>query len=1606
MPHELPPARHLLPTFLTLAFVRGAFLVALFAACAGAAPIHEVIYSWQIGPHDPRSGVTLGSDGNFYGATRFGGTENSGTIFKMTAAGVVTTLVKFTRNGASNKGALPNGLVEGSDGNFYGTTTEGGANGYGTIFRTTPAGTLTTLVEFSGGGTTKKGAYPYARLVRGSDGSFYGTTAGGGSSGLGTIFKVTSAGVLTTLVQFTGDGPTDKGAYPTAGLVQGSDGNFYGMTKSGGANGCGTVFKATPAGALTTLVEFTGNGVSNKGASPETGLVQGSDGNFYGTTRDGGANDFGTVFKVTALGVLTTLVEFTGNGASNIGAHPSASLAQAGNGDFYGTTREGGANNHGTAFKMTPAGILTTVVEFTGDGATNKGTHPAARLERDGGGNFYGTTSGGGANDFGTVFKMTPAGLLTTLADFTGNGLDSQGAVPAAGLTQHSDGNFYGTTRYGGAGARGTVFKVTPAGVLTTLVEFTGNGATNKGAYPQAALLLGADGNFYGTTNQGGAGGNGTIFRITPSGNLTTLVEFSGDGPANKGAAPLAGLLQGSDGDLYGTTTGGGSLGAGTVFKVTPAGVLTTLVEFTGNGASNKGAIPFSRLVQVSGGNFYGTTSDGGSFGHGTIFKMTPAGELTTLVEFTGDGATSKGSRPYAGLVYSSDGNLYGTTSEGGASGRGTVFKMTPAGVLTTLVHFTGNGLANKGSSPNRLLQGSNGNFYGTTVTGGADDNGTIFRMTPAGVLKTLVQFPYDKGTRKGAIPGAGLIQGNDGNFYGTTSAGGDGGGTVFRLSFANAAPAISRQFGNPVVPEGVATTALGFTIDDDDTDPSSLVVTAGSSNSALVPDANIVLAGSGANRTVTVTPASNRTGTATITLTVSDGELSAADTFRITVQSSNANLASLAPNAGALTPAFASATTSYTASVPYAIAAIWITPAVAHAGATLKINGVTVLSGRASPAIALSVGSNLITTVVTAEDGITTKTYNLDVTRAGTPEIQVEQPPGTVLVDGTARTSFGSVAVAANRTRTFTIRNMGTAGLSGLQITLDGPHAAMFSVTSGLGGTVISPGGSETFTVRFSPTSPGRKTAKLHVASNDLDENPFDITLAGTGVIDAVRPVLRLVTPAPGQNVPGRAVVFRGRVAGDAKIERVEVALNGGAPQVVKGLDARGYWTCQTVPENGANTVVVTAYDDSNLSSVPITRTFIFSHLRPELAGSYHGLLAATADSPKPMDHEGLVKINVTRSGRFTGWVKLGGLTIRTTGLVLNDGALRFGRLRTPTLELVRKARPANIALGHLSLTLDTAPDADRITGALMQGATVVADLPRADRALYTARKNPTLPFRNVPAALASPLGNKGRYTALFFHGDSLTNGLAAGRFPQGEGWAKATIAASGSVRIAGRLADGTVVSYSRPLSKTNELPIYAPLYAAKRGFVSGRVAFDPTQPQTDATAAGMKWFKPANPKDACYPLGWPAGIKLDFAASKFIVPARPTRTNQNPLYVSGRDNILGLPAPTAVTLVLADGRIKLAADIAKVATVDGKNKVTLAAPVDEVLNLKATLAASSGRLTGTFKHPASGRTVPFSGVVYQKMHMAGGCFLYFPPKPAGEAAPSGLSGSVGIAP
>jgi uncharacterized repeat protein (TIGR03803 family) len=389
------------------------------------------------------------------------------------------------------------------------------------------------------------------------------------------------ASKIRTVASF--DGP--DGINPVASIVQGAGRSFYGTTFNGGdsANcyqGCGTIFKVTAGGRVTRLYSFCGQTGCPDGSNP-TGLVHATDGNFYGTTTNGGSancasfpSGCGTVFKITPTGKLKTLYSFCGKTNCPDGFQPSP-LIQATDGAFYGATyygSQGAPYSYGTVFKITAGGKLTTLYSFCTHAPCTDGTYPSGGLIQAKDGNFYGTTAYGGTNctnqsGCGTIFKMTSTGKLTSLYSFC-PASDCSGSAGPSGLVQARDGNFYGTTFYEGtcvdAAGCGTVFKSTPRGKLTTLYNFCAQTNCTDGKYPIDGLVQATDGNLYGTTWYGGIyRGVGTVFKITPVGELTTVDSFDG----SDGALPSSPIIQASDGSMYGTATYGGDYGDGTIFR-------------------------------------------------------------------------------------------------------------------------------------------------------------------------------------------------------------------------------------------------------------------------------------------------------------------------------------------------------------------------------------------------------------------------------------------------------------------------------------------------------------------------------------------------------------------------------------------------------------------------------------------------------------------------------------------------------------------------------------------------------------------------------------------------------------------------------------------------------------------------------------------------------------------------------------------------------------------------------------------------------------------------------------------------------------------------------
>jgi uncharacterized repeat protein (TIGR03803 family) len=722
----------------------------------------------------------LGTDRNFYGTTQWGGNAGDyGTVFRMTPAGSVTTLANFnSTNGSAPKGAL----IQGSNGSFYGATQSGGGTGFGTIFQVTTSGSLTSLYSFdftyapSGGG-----------LILGNDGNFYGTTYSGYNASNGSVFKMTPGGSVSTLAGFSWTSIEDG---PQGRLLLASDGNFYGTT-AGRTNGKGDVYKMSYSGSTTPMSNFNGT----NGSQSLAGLVQGVDGNFYGTTSTGGANNAGTVFQMTPAGALTTLCSF--NGA--IGSSPKAELVQGADGNFYGTTYSGGASNDGTIFMITASGSLSTLYSFSG----SDGANPQGALVPGPDGGFYGTATNGGANSCGTVFTIIPFDVTATLgmpfsyqitAANTPTGYGAMN-LPSGLSLNPSSGLISGTPTLVGA---------TTVSISATNAAGTGSATLMITVLPQLPVITSAPA-------ATGSTGFNFNYQITATNNPSTY--SSGPLPAGLTLNPSTGLISGTVAStgtsaviiIAANPAGAGSESLTLTFVQGPP-IITSPPSVTGtngggfsyqitalnnptgfaaiglpSGLNLNAATGLITGITASLGNSTVTISASNASGVSsasvtiTVVQMPPPGlawPLSTICSF----ASSNGANPMGGVIQGYDGNFYGTTDFGGSANQGTVFKVTPGGSLSDLVSFN---YATNGAYPFvGLVQAQDGGFYGTTQSGGAGGYGTIFDVTTSGSMAVLRSLNASTGSVV-----SGLVRATDGNFYGHRFVSAGDSGYVFKLT-------------------------------------------------------------------------------------------------------------------------------------------------------------------------------------------------------------------------------------------------------------------------------------------------------------------------------------------------------------------------------------------------------------------------------------------------------------------------------------------------------------------------------------------------------------------------------------------------------------------------------------------------------------------------------------------------------------------------------------------------------------------------------------------------------------------------------------------------------
>jgi uncharacterized repeat protein (TIGR03803 family) len=1343
----------------------------------------------------------------------------------------------------SRSGENPTGkLIIASDGKFYGTTRNGGTNGFGSIYRFDNAtGTISTLASFG----SSTGKFPNGELLDGADGFLYGTAKQGGTTDFGTIFRFKlSDGSITKLAQFDG---VSSGKFPLGGLAKVGS-RYYGVASDGGASNSGTVFKLTPVTGSTNwdLGAFSTFDGTN-GKKPWGTLVDSGGGVLLGTTELGGTVDRGVVYKVATsgatLGVLQVIKTFAG-GTSD-GANPRAGLWKSkADGFFYGTTFGGGTNNIGTVYRLNSVG---TTIQVVTNMELAKGSKPQGTLVEPpvADGFLYGTCSEGGANGVGAVFKVgrdsVGAGVNAgNVASFN----TTDGRAPLSGLVFGADGLAYGTTDLGGVGGLGGIFRITPGVSLRSAASFVSNG----GANPRAALSAGPDGVLYGTTFDGGATADGTVFRVKEDGTFSTVATFSGADGAN----PLAPLIVATDGTIFGSTYKGGSNERGTLFRLTTDGTIQPLIKFAATVAP-KGTNPRGAMVRV-GNDFFGVTEKGGVNDRGTIFKVsvnTPGSAvpatLTTLLDFNG----TNGEFPFSGLTDGGDGSYYGTTTKGGANGFGTFFKVSSAGTHTKLYDFTS---ANPTPVSTLVKDASTVSFYGTSdpsvyEPAAGTGNGTIYKLT-GGAISTLHTFTGNtaadgRGPRAVSLIGSNQLAGVT---YG-------GGGSLFSMPIAGGTPTTIYRF--------------------DDNYTGAL--------SASRPEAALFVAPDGA---IYGNTQKSSFGGGVIYRLLNSPTAAIAS---VTETSADAAIARgfVNPNGETVSVFFEYSTLSN-----FNLAQL--TTAQTLSGTTLQQVGadLTSLDPGTPYFVRLRAGSRTSATFIygtpLASTGAAIGVGALVATVRGT--VNPNGRDTTVQVQYGATVSYGSVVTLAsvgNGSEPVAVE----ADLAGLT-----PASTYHYRIVATNGTVTSNGADAIF-VTGSNSAP--EAIPLFGLSTSLTA---PVTIDVPSNLDPDNEVVTIAI----ENQPsfGGALVVNNN--------RIVFSPNAS----FKGLDSLTY---SVTDPGGAKSV----------GTVTIRNPFAL------LKGSYFTYLTNAQGEPL-----GSVKITVGATGSFTGSLAFGG-SFPLAGAFDPATGNKTG---IPTITIRRAGKPPLT----VTLRLDTASEKGTLGGTVNDGTT-------------------TNGFNSDARLLRSTelAPQAGRYTVWFRPPED--NAL-----PQGNGWATLVVSTKGLCTMAGKAGDGTAFTAAPTLRTTDSILVNIPLFATQpitgRGYLFGELTFR-NKPGSDADG-GFKWKRGPQPASLYYPAGFgPESITVQ--ASRWLPLTTLPGTHQIDLVEGGlADNEPNnLPAafsflPANVTTGIANAFI---------------SSVNLPETVKFSTNFK------TGAFTGSFVHPDVGATKPraFSGVLYQKQNTGVGVFL-----------------------
>lgn len=677
--------------------------------------------------------TALGNSYPIMGITRSGG-NGRGTIFNINTSGSDFVIQKNFSSNAFN--APQSGLIKGSDGKLYGMIMAGGAPSNGVVFSILPDGTQYSILHNFNFTT---GQRPFGNVMEASNGYLYGMTYDGGVNNTGVLFKISKDGSgFSKLYEFPGFS-TGGSFHPLGGLIEASDGAFYGMTAEGGAGGYGVLFAIKKDGAgYTNLVEF--GGVA-KGSAPRGDVLQGPDGYLYGLTASGGNSNFGVLFKVKTDGTdFIKLVDFDG---ATKGSYPGATLILGNDGKLYGMTRSGGSQDKGVIFSVNTDGTsFAKLFDFDGQ---NSGTWSHGKLVQSSDNYLYGMTNQGGTSDLGVAFKIKTDGTdFTKLIDFNG----SNGASPVYGpLLEVEPGKFFGMTSKGGASSTGIIFSITSSGNFAKVKEFPQPEGTPE-------VLSASDGNhFFGVASSGGPTGNGAIFKTSANGgDYEKIHDLEGN------VLFVNRLIQTSDNFVWGAGNEGVFTVTSILFRLNSDG--TNFQRFTFDDAPG---LSVSQLIEGPDQFLYGTGYMNGGSSHGIIFRFKTDGtNFSKLADIPGG---SGGSRPTENLILTEDGILFGLTHEGGTNNDGTVFRFN----IHTL-QFSSIFSLHKpttGTYLKRIALLNDGSLCVATATGGTNDSGTIFSISQDGNdFNKILDF-------SSSLNLTDIIQTVDGYLVGTTEYGG-----------------------------------------------------------------------------------------------------------------------------------------------------------------------------------------------------------------------------------------------------------------------------------------------------------------------------------------------------------------------------------------------------------------------------------------------------------------------------------------------------------------------------------------------------------------------------------------------------------------------------------------------------------------------------------------------------------------------------------------------------------------------------------------------------------------------------------------------------------------